>query len=675
MELDKEKEIETGAEELKPEVSPVEEIAVSAPDTVESTIEESIQEDSNEVLEKVAEVHPVSDSVDTVSVEAVAEPGAEIEATEVEETESDIDEDEVLVEEEDVVLDFSTMTQADLVNLLKTTIEEKPLNEIKSNVDQIKIAFYKKHRLQVEEKRKEFLASGGLLQDFVVEPDEIEVLFKEELKRYKELRSQYIQNLELEKEQNLKAKREVIESLKQLLDKKESLNQTFQEFRDLQRKWREIGHVPQSEVKDLWENYHLQLENFYSYVKINQELRDLDLKKNLEAKVEICEKAEELLLETSITKAFNELQKYHDQWREIGPVPEEKKEEIWERFKSATAQINTRHQEYYVNLKEEQKSNLEAKKQLCDKIDELNGTEPENHKDWNRMTSEILEIQKVWKTIGFAPKKYNAEIYERYKEACDVFFDKKKEFYGKVKDEQFENLQKKTELCIQAEALKESTEWKNTSQEMIRLQKQWKAIGPVPHRKSDQIWKRFREACDYFFTKKADFFANIDTIQDDNLKAKEALIEKIKAYNSGEDLAANLEALKDFQKQWMEIGHVPIDKKNDIQNLYREAINAKFDALKIDDSKKSMYKFKTRLETISQGSSQRDKFRGERDALLTKMKGLENDINVWENNIGFFANTKNADKLVKEVQKKIDKAKTDLNLLKEKLEMLDKLDN
>ncbi len=433
--------------------------------------------------------------------------------------------------------------------------------------------------------------------------------------------------------------------------------------------------VPQNEVKNLWETYHHHVEKFYDYVNINRELRDLDLKKNLETKIEICEKAEELLLETNIKKAFNELQVLHDQFREVGPVPKESKDDIWNRFKEATTKINKRHQEYFLSLKEEQKNNLQAKTLICEKLEEINTNSYVNHKDWKAVTDEVLGLQQMWKTIGFAPKKYNNTIYERFRVACDEFFNRKKDFNGGVKEEENNNLQLKTELCIQAEALKDSTDWKNTTRELINLQKEWKKIGPVPRKKSDVTWKRFRSACDEFFNNKEEHFKTLGSKQEENLKQKEILLTELESFKTGDDAKSDLNALKSFQKRWAEIGHVPIEKKNTIQDKYRELINSKFDNLNISKEEKNIVQFKARVETFSKGGGSRTKINEEREKIVQKMRKLENDITVWENNIGFFNNSKNAESLIKDVEKKIDKAKTELMQLKDQIKMLDKIEN
>ena len=375
--------------------------------------------------------------------------------------------------------DYATMTKAELVEALKVLLHEKPIQHIRMDVESVKINFYKKHKSEIEKKRKEFVDAGGALEQFTAPEDLYEPQIKELLKQYRDLRAIYNKDFEAQKFQNLIEKQKIIETIKELVNKPDSVNQSFQEFRELQQRWREIGPVPQANLNDLWETYHHHVQHFYDFVKINNELRDLDLKRNLEEKILLCEKAEELLLEPSIITAFKKLQKYHNQWREVGPVLKEHRTEIWDRFKDATAKINKKHQEYFEGQRDEQKHNLEAKVALCEKAEELSTIAITSNKEWNKRSKEMIELQKVWKTIGFAPKKDNNKVYERFRNACDAFFNNKRDFYTDAREEQQNNLQLKTELCIQAEALKDSNEWKKVTEDLIQLQKRWKEIGSV----------------------------------------------------------------------------------------------------------------------------------------------------------------------------------------------------
>jgi hypothetical protein len=577
-------------------------------------------------------------------------------------------------EKEEEVIDYASLNKKDLVDTLKDIIDNKSLLQIKNDVELIKIHYYKKHKAEVDQKKINFLKEGGDIEDFKLEEEPLEQMLKEYLKRYKELKTEYNKKLEEEKHENLRKKYQIIEEIKDLVNRKESINKTFHEFRELQKQWRSIGLVPQQNVKDLWETYHHHVEAFYDYIKINKELRDLDLKKNLESKIELCEKAEELLLEPNIITAFNELQKLHDQWREIGPVPADMRVEIWERFKETTSKINKKHQEYFLNLKKEQKKNLEAKTVLCEKAEDISNSVISTHKEWEIKSNEIIELQKVWKTIGFAPKKDNNKIYNRFRAACDNFFNKKREFYQQNREHQNDNLQLKTDLCVQAEALEDSTEWKKTTEELIALQKRWKEIGPVPFKHSERIWRRFRQACDKFFSNKETYFSEVDNSYEQNLKKKEELIKSIKSLDTSDKVEECLKKLKEYQREWAKVGFVPYKNKDDIQDRYRNAINEKFDSLNVDENRKNILKFKTKLETLKNKPNGIQRIGQERDKFASKLKQLENDIVLWENNIGFFTKTKNAESMINGVESKIEDARKRIALLKEKIKLIDDIE-
>ncbi len=674
---------EPGVEEVvqEEETVPVETVPQTVP-VIEETVEEEIEAEEPGVEEVVQEE-------ETVPVETVPQTVPVIEETTEEEVEgptpakkkTKTGKKEPVVKSENKepepareVVDYSKYTQIELVNALRGVLTESETRDIKSDIDAIKAAFYKNMKDNEEAAKKLFIEEGGAEEEFKAEEDPYENDIKDLLKEYRQIRIDYSKQLEHEKEENLQRKYDVIEKIKGLINTEESINKTFNEFRDLQQEWREIGLVPQSKMKDLWDLYHFHVENFYDYIKINRELRDLDLKKNLEMKIRLCEKAEELLLDSSIIRAFNTLQKYHEQWREIGPVPAEQKDDIWERFKAATTKINKMHQEFFESRKTEQKENLEAKTALCEKVDEINEKEIDSHKDWDQHSKEIIELQKVWRTIGFAPRKDNNKIYERFREACDKFFDAKREFYSKNKEEQQNNLQLKIDLCVQAEALKDSTDWKKTTQDFVNIQKKWKEIGPVPRKQSDIIWKRFRSACDFFFDKKSEHFSDVDSEQVDNLKLKEDLIKEIKTFKSSDNSQENLERLKEFQRRWSEIGHVPFKKKEDIQTEFRESINKLYDDLNIDDEKRNILRFRTKMSSFSESSRGQNKMRLERDKYMNKMKQLENDLVLLDNNIGFFAKSKNAEQLIKDVKKKIEMTRQKIELLKEKIRVIDDID-
>jgi len=570
--------------------------------------------------------------------------------------------------------DYSDLTREDMVNRLEVLLENQDIQRIRSDVDHIKVNFYKKNKAEIELKRKKFIEDGGNIEDFQAQPDALEEKIKDLLKKYRDRKTELNKSLDLEKKDNLQRKYDVIDQIKELINRKESINKTFNEFRDLQREWRLIGLVPQQNLKDLWDTYNHHVEKFYDYIKINKELRDLDLKKNLEIKMQLCERAEELILESSVVNAFKSLQKYHERWREIGPVPMEVRSEIWERFKEITAKINRKHQDYFDDLKKTQKKNLEQKILLCEQAEEISNLVLENHRQWDDKSKELIELQKVWKTIGFAPKKDNNKIYERFRKACDTFFNRKREFYTQSKELQMNNLQFKTDLCVQAESLQDSTEWKKTTLDLINLQKKWKEIGPVPKKHSDAIWRRFRAACDHFFQKKSEYYKNIDQAYSRNLEEKKNLLKEVESVKLSDNVEENFKLLNEFQRRWSEIGFVPFKEKEALQEQFRKIINRHFDNLDINDSRKNLLKFRNKLNNLQQKPRSDVKISQERERYINRLQQLKSDIVLWENNIGFFAKSKNAESMINEVQSNIDKAKENIKLLEQKINMIDKLD-
>lgn len=571
--------------------------------------------------------------------------------------------------------DYSMLSRGDLVNRLEVLLESQPVNDIRSDVDHIKINFYKKVKLETEQKRKKFVEEGGAIEDFQATPDALEEKIKVLFTSFRDRKADFNKNLEHDKKENLRLKYEVIEKIKELINRKESINKTFHDFRDLQSEWRSIGLVPQPNLKDLWDTYNHHVEKFYDFIKINRELRDLDLKKNLELKIKLCEKTEELLLESSVVKAFQVLQKYHDQWREIGPVAPELRTEIWDRFREATSKINKKHQKHFEDLKKSQRNNLEQKVLLCEKAEELSKLELGSHRQWDEKSTELIELQKMWKSIGYAPKKDNNKVYERFRSACDTFFSLKREFYALNKENMLNNLQMKTDLCVQAESLNESKEWKKTTEDLINLQRRWKEVGPVPKKQSDAVWKRFRAACDHFFISKSNHYKNLDQSFTDNLEEKKKLLKEVEDYKMSDDEEKNLRVLNDFQRRWSEIGFVPFKEKENLQEQFRQAINTRFDQLDINENKRNLLKFKNKINNILQKPKADVKLNQERERYLIRLQQLKSDIVLWENNIGFFARSKNADSMIEEVQNKIDNGKLSIKLLEEKIEMLDNLES
>ena len=603
------------------------------------------------------------DFVDEEAALAAQDAGLELEGETAEEAEA---EQRAAEEKEAPEEKFAGKGKEELVAMFARMLEEQPVQSIRRDVEALKIAFYRIRRSEVEAARRRFLEEGGAEEDFAPAVDGAEVQLKELFKEYRRRRDIFIANLEAEKEANLKVKQQIIEELKELVNSDETLNHTFNKFRELQQRWRDTGPVPQAYIKDLWETYNLHVENFYNFIKINKELRDLDLKKNYEQKVALCEQAEALLLEPSVVEAFHKLQKLHDEWRETGPVANEYKETLWERFKAASSRINKLHQEHFEALKGEQLKNLELKTGLCEATEELAAQPLTTRREWNKASDKLLEIQKTWKTIGFAPKKDNNRIYERFRTACDRFFEAKRQFYAGLKAEMDHNLQLKNEICEAAESLVNSEEWKKTTDELIALQTRWKQIGAVSRRHSEAVWKRFRAACDRFFERKAAHFATVDGEYEENLRKKLALLDEMAA---ADVRTGGYEVIRDFQRRWSEIGFVPIKQKDAIQKRYKAAVDELFNVLRGSERDRSMGRFREKLSSMKGAGDRR--LRSERERLYNKVRQLEQEIALLENNIGFFAKSKNAESLIADVRAKIERAREEMNATVEKVRMID----
>lgn len=622
---------------------------------VEEQSEEAVLEES--VVEVDIEVAPKDISVESVAVSEQADNLS----------------DEVVVSNEQAsqevvsgINSFEGANKEQIITTLGGMLNERAIHSLRKDVESAKMIFSRLHRDEAEVERAAFIEAGGVEEEFVASVDSLDIQFKELLKEYRRLRDEYMSNLDAVKEVNLKVKLQIIEDLKELINSDETLNLTFTKFRELQQNWKDTGLVPQQNMKGLWETYNHHVENFYGFIKINKELRDLDLKRNCEQKLIFCEQAESLVLESSVLDAFLKLQKLHDQWREVGPVANEYKESLWDRFKSASARINKSHQEYFDGLKEEQTKNLDLKCELCVVAEGLHSQSHATRKDWNKASDELLEIQKTWKTIGFAPKKDNNRIYERFRMACDKFFEAKREFYAGVKGDMEHNMELKTEICALAESLSDSEDWKKTTDELIALQAKWKGVGAVSRRHSDQIWKRFRAACDTFFERKIAHFANVDGEYEVNLANKRALLAEMNAADISESGYA---AIKEFQHRWSDIGFVPIKQKDAIQKEYKEVADKLFATLRGSERDSSSNRFKDKISSMKGTGDKR--LRSERERLYVKVRQLEQDIALLENNIGFFAKSKNVDALVANVQSKIERAKVELAEAIKKVKMID----
>lgn len=569
-------------------------------------------------------------------------------------------------------IDFTVLTTEEIVTQLQNLSDNFPLPRLKEIMDSIPEIFENRYRQEEQEALAKFTADGSPVEDFQYNNDTKE-RFHALLKNYRDKKVAAAKKNEAEREENLRVKLQLIEELKELVQKEEALNQTFQEFKDIQERWRNTGMVPQNRINDLLETYHHHVENFYNYIKINKELRDLDLKRNFDAKIALCEEAEKLAENSDISEAFKHLQLLHARWKEIGPIGKEQKESVWERFKEATNKINDSYHSFFEELKKEQENNLKLKEELCEKAKATAEGEYKTIKEWNSAAQMLIDLQEEWKHTGLVPIRERNRIYKKFRSFCDTFFERKREFYKILKTEQENNLKAKIALCEKAEALQNSTDWKLTTEKLITLQKEWKKIGGAPQKYSNKVWNRFRAACDLFFNNKSAFLKNIDSEQEKNLELKKVLLEEVKQFIPSDDNEATLKQLKEFQTRWSAIGYVPIKEKESIQEEFRKSLNAHFDKLNLDEFDKSLEKYRSKINTLNSAENKESKIISEREKLVGKIRQLETDINTWENNIGFIAKSNKAENLIRELNSKIEKTKQRLSLLHEKLKAIDTL--
>lgn len=561
------------------------------------------------------------------------------------------------------------ITKEEILNRLQALVDA-PIETVRGEVESLKQAYYKIRRNEVDELRKAFVEQGGDEKDFTAPEDTQENFLKELLGSYKEKKAAYLAEEEKQKAENYEIKLQLIEQLKMLCESQDDFNKLYNEFKDIQQKWKEIKLVPEEHANELWKEYQTYSEAFYDLIKINNQFRDYDFKKNLELKTALCEAVEKLQDEKDIISAFHQLQKLHQQWREIGPVAKELREELWGRFKAASTVINKRHQQHFENLKAKEQENLVAKTAICEEIEGIDYAALQTFKDWDEKNNEVLALQQKWRTIGFTPKKHNTKIFERFRAACDVFFTKKTEFYKSIKAEMEKNLEKKRALCEKAEALKDSTDWKGTTEKMIALQKEWKTIGQVTRRHSDSIWKRFITACDYFFDNKNKNVSSQKSEEQTNLEAKKALIEKVKTMDESLDTEEAITTLKEWIAEWNEIGHVPFKEKDKVYKAFHEAVDAQFDRLKVDQRDRRMKSYRNNVSEMA--GKGKGKLYSERDRLMRTYERMKNDLQTYENNIGFLTiSSKGGSGLVKEMERKIEKLKAEMELTVKKIEAID----
>jgi hypothetical protein len=544
----------------------------------------------------------------------------------------------------------------------------------KQELDSLKQTFYKLHKIEQESAKKKFIEEGGTEESFVPAADNDEAEFKSIMTAIKEKRSTFNAELEKQKEENLQTKLGIIEKLKELVNYPEDVNKAYNDFKKLQQEWNEIKLVPQAKVNELWKNYQVYVEKFYDIIKINNEFRDYDFKKNLEIKTKLCEAAERLANEADVVSAFHQLQKLHQEFRDTGPVAKELRDEIWARFKNASTEVNRRHQQHFEALKEVEQRNLDEKTVICEIVEATEYNELNSFNAWEKKTQEIIALQNKWKTIGFAPQKMNVKIFERFRAACDDFFKKKGEFFKKIKEEMNENLEKKKALCEKVEALKDSTDWKETSDILTKLQKEWKTIGPVSKKYSDPIWKRFIEACDYFFEQKNKATSSLHSIEVENLQKKKALIEKLTTIDESLEASEASNLVRETIKEWNAIGHVPFKEKDKLYKQFHDLVDKQFDRLNVSATNRKLNNFKTNISNVAgqgeKGGAQT--LYREREKLVRAYESMKNEIKTYENNLGFLtSSSKKGNSLVTELNRKVEKLKSDLELTLEKIKVID----
>jgi len=640
---------------LNAETAPVEKVA----ETVENKpteIEEPVAVDNQVEEQQVTNDAPVTEP---------AEPQHEAQAEQKGEG-SAIDKVEEIAQDLPPV-DYSSLDKQQLVEQLEKLMA-MPVESVKERVAQIKGVFFALRKEEISKEKATFVENGNNEEAFVAQEDEVELKIKELLAEFKEKRAEFNAEQEAIKQANLDKKNKIIEEIKSISQDTDNINRQFPHVQQLQQEFKAIGEVPSTSTTEVWKDYQAAIENFYDLLKINKELRDYDFKKNLEIKQQLCEQAEALDEETDVIAAFKTLQALHDKWRETGPVAKEIREQLWARFKAASAVINKKHQAFFEERKASEKENADAKTALCEQIEKID-TEPlKTYAAWDEATKQIIALQEEWKKLGFASRKVNTALYNRFRKSCDEFFAQKATFFKSMKEELAANLAKKTELCEKAEALKDSTDWKETSDALIALQKEWKTIGPVVKRHSDAVWKRFITACDYFFEQKKKNTSSQRSVEHENLKAKKELIAQINAIlDTDDDSQEAPQKIRDLMAKWQAIGHVPFKEKDKIYAAYKEAIDKAFEKFDMKAIRMRLSNFEN---SMSQSGS--DKVYHERERLVRAFEQKCNELKTYENNMGFFnATSKSGNSIVKEMERKIANLKDEIALLEQKIKIID----
>ena len=586
--------------------------------------------------------------------EVVAEAAPEIIATEE-------------IEASEPVSEYSSMSKSELVAALEALVE-KPVEEIKREENAIKMAFYQIRKEELDKEKEAFLAKGNEEAAFAPREDEDEAKLKDLLNQIKEKRAAHNAAIEEARAKNLEAKQAIIDEIRTISGDADNVNKHYNKVQELRHQFQQIGEVPAANATEIWKTYQAAVESFYDMLKLNKELRDYDFKKNLELKEQLCEEAEKLSEEENVLEAFRSLQTLHDKWREIGPVAKEMRETLWARFKEASAAVNKRHQAFFEQRKKREKENEDAKTSLCEKLEAIIAEDHATYAAWDEATKQIIALQEDWKKLGFAARKVNAALFTRFRAKCDEFFSEKAAFFKKMKEEMAANLEKKVSLCEKAEALKDSQDWKKTTEALVALQKEWKTVGPVVKKQSDAVWKRFVSACDYFFEQKAKLTVNVRQEERNNLKQKKAVIAAINEQLANADEKEAVKNIRELMKQWQGIGHVPFKEKDKVYAEYKKAVDAAYDKLDMKESRANMANFENALNSMSDT----DKMYRERERLVRTYEQSVNELKTFENNLGFFnAQSKSGSTMLKEMERRIAKIKEDIAVLEKKIKLID----
>lgn len=573
-------------------------------------------------------------------------------------------------EEQDSAQPAPKLSREEIVETLKKLVEG-PVEEVKEEVDELKQAYYKQKKLEIEEAKSVFVAAGNPESDFVPAPDELEETLKSLLSVFREKKAEYTASLEKQKEENLARKQQILDEMKAITADSDNINKQYTRFQELQQAFKEPCELPSSAVSGLWKSFQACVENFYDLLKINKELRDYDFKKNLEQKTALCEAAEALLTNDDVVSAFKQLQLLHDEWRVIGPVAKELREELWNRFKDASTEVNKRYQSFFEARKEVERKNEEAKTALCEEIEAIDMNALTSFAQWDEATKHVLDLQSRWKTLGFASRKMNNVLFERFRKTCDEFFARKAEYFKAVKERMAANLEKKKALCEKAEALKDSTDWKATTDIYVALQKEWKTIGPVAKKHSDAIWKRFVSACDYFFAQKNSQLASTRQAEQENLEKKREIIARLKAIDESVEPDEAIKTVRELMAQWNTIGYVPFKEKDKIYKEYQAQLDILFARLNMNETRNRLSNFSATVQQMADGNH--DKLYRERERLLRMYDQKKAELQTYENNVGFLnISSKKSSGLLKEMERKMQKIREEMQLIEQKVQLIDK---